>query len=255
MNNIDKITSAPKNVDLFITINVYKMPDFLDKQLASIATYVNCSYIVILNCNDDMFTALKDRSLPPNVYINPEIINKLHNHGSLTKGIVSNMHYINDLIKYKYCVVLSGRTFFYRPITPANLDALQKKWENIDQMILTQKGAFPDMNWHWPTFRNTLLAKHYLNAGFRLYGEAHEGLVFSYNVVQNILLFLNNNPIVRDNIFTYNVCVEEFALQTISQNEVSPVNLEYGFTYIGNGCYEVCDMNAPTKFTRKFLYR
>ena len=243
------------NVDLVVSINVFQMPDFLDKQLASLTSYVLSPYIVILNCNDYMFQALKDRALPSNVYINPEIIHKDRFHGSLTKGIVSNMIYVNDLIKYKYCIILSARIFVYRPITVTYLDTFQKKWTTVNQMLETQKGAFPDMNWHWPKFRKTLLAKHYLNNGFRLYCEAHEGLVFSYNVAQNILIFLNTNPIIRDDIFTFNFCIEEFALQTIAHNEVDPTNLEYGFMYIGNGVGEVCDINNPNKFTQKFLLK
>lgn len=255
MNNVDKIASAPTSIDLFISINVYKMPEFLDKQLESINACVKCPWIVILNCNDDMFRALKDRLLPPNVYINPEIINKLYDHGSLTKGIVSNMSYVNDRIKYKYCVVLSGRTFFYRPITATYLDTLQEKWTTVDQMLKTQKGAFPDMIWHWPKFRKTLLAKHYLAKGFRLYGGAHEGLVFSFNVTQNIITFLTRNPAIRDDIYTFNKCVEEFALHTIAHNEVDPTNLEYGFMYIGNGVSEICDEKNPNKFTQKFPFQ
>jgi len=229
------------------------MPHFLNKQLASIASHVLSPYIVILNCNDYMFNALKNKNLPSNVYINPEIINKKRFHGTLTKGIVSNMMYVNSQFSYKYFIVFSGRTFFYRPIKLANLDAMKKTWTNTEQMI--QKSVFTDMNWHWPKFRNTLLAKHYLHAGFRLYGEAHEGLVFSYHVVQNILIFLNNHPIIRDNLFTYNSCVEEFALQTISQNEVNLANLEYGFSYIGNGSDEKCDTKDPNKYTQKKCYQ
>lgn len=242
------------NVDLVVSINIFQNPNFLDKQLASIASYVLSPYIVILNCNDYMFQALKDRALPSNVYINPEIINKGCFNGTLTQGIVSNMMYVNSRFLYKYFIVLSGRTFFYRHMTLANLDTMKKKWDNSDHMINTQKGDFTDMNWHWPKFRNTLLAKHYLNNGFRLYGEAHEGLVFSYNVAQNILTFLNTNPIIRDDLFTFNLCVEEFALQTISQNEVNPANLEYGFIYIGNGCGETYDPTNTNRYTRKIRY-
>ena len=52
----------------------------------------------------------------------------------------------------------------------------------------------------------------------------------------------------------FNHCVEEFALQTISFNEVDNNNLEYGFINIGHGVgenYEYID----NKFTRKIPYK
>jgi len=242
-------------VELIISINVFQMPHFLDKQLASIASHVLSPYIVILNCNDYMFKALKGRALPPNVHINPEIINKARHHGSLTKGIASNMMYANSQFSYKYFIVLSGRTIFYRSITTANLDALNcNKWANTEQMTATQKGAFNANGWHWPKFRITLLAKHYLNAGFRLYESSHEGLTFSKNVTDNIIAFLQTHPDIKENIYNTGWCVEEFALQTIAQNEVNPANLEYGFLYIGNGCEDICDLTDPNKYTRKIRY-
>ncbi len=241
-------------VDIVICINIYKMPEYLDKQLASIAEYVMSPYVVILNCNDYMFHALKDRTLPPNVYINPEIINKQLGHGSLTHGIVSNMLYAHEKFSYKYVIILSGRTFFYRSLTVAVLDARNQRWDSVEQMKHIRAQPFTAMNWFWPKFRTTLLAKHYLAEGFRMDGSAHEGLTFSYNVVDNILKFFERHPTIKENLFIAESPVEEFALQTISLNELNPANLEYGFTYIGNGCYDTCDINDPAKFTRKISY-
>jgi len=52
------------NVEVVVSINVHENVPFLMKQLNNIQTYLNCTYIVILNCNDYMKNALKVR-LPP----------------------------------------------------------------------------------------------------------------------------------------------------------------------------------------------
>lgn len=166
------------------------MPLFLIEQIKNISNYVLCSHSIILNCNDYMFNELNKINLPNNVYINPEIINKKNFHGTITKGIVSNMYYANQIFIYKYFVVLSGRTIFYTNITLQHLDILTKKWENLEQREIKIKGQFNNNDWQWPKFRNTLLAKHYLQNNCLLYGSEHEGLCFSNNVVNNILFFL-----------------------------------------------------------------
>ena len=56
------------------------------------------TYIVILNCNKYMFDILQDRKLEDNIHINPEIIQKNRDHGSLTYGFVSNMKYAYNIL-------------------------------------------------------------------------------------------------------------------------------------------------------------
>jgi len=198
-----------------------------------------------------MFTELKNVKLPNNVYINPQIINKNRFHGSLTHGIISNIRYANVFCKYKYCIILSARTIFYKNLKVDNLICLTKKWNTLDDIQLT--GETPN-NWHWPTFKTTLLSKHYLTKNYKLYNSAHEGLALSYNITQNIIHFLNCYPDIENNIINFNSCVEEFALQTIASNEINNNNLEYGYIELGHGVDNGFNINIPNKYTYKINF-
>jgi hypothetical protein len=184
-----------------------------------------------------MFHELNNKSLFNNVLINPEIINKIRYHGSLTNGIISNMEYAKKIyLNYKYCIILSGSTVFYTKMNIIDLEKINKRWDNIEDRENSIKGDFTDMHWHWSKFRGTLLAKYYLFMGYKLFGCTHEGLCFSYNVVKNILNFLDDHLEIKNDIFNYNWCVEEFVLSTISSIEVNLSNLEYGYSLISHGC-------------------
>jgi len=237
-----------KIFDMIISINIYDNFNFLKKQLYIIKKNILCSYCVILHCNNHMFFLLKSKSLPNNIYINPHILNKKRFHGSLTHGIVSNMKFALKNFQFKYFIILSSRTIFYRQIKFEYLDVLNKKLKNLKDLKVKK---FNENNWHWPSIRNTLLAKYYLKKGYYLYRSAHEGLCFSFNVVDNIINFLNKQTKIRNDLFNFNHCVEEFALQTISMNQVNKSNLEYGFINIGHGVTNKCDFNAKNKFVRK----
>ena len=54
---------------------------------------------VILNCNDKIFDRIQNEGLydeKVKIIVNPEVINKKRDHGSLTQGIFSNLKYIID---------------------------------------------------------------------------------------------------------------------------------------------------------------
>jgi hypothetical protein len=93
-----------KNVDVVLSINVYKFPNFLLRQLATIKENLLCSYVVILSCNNDMRNQLLEIRMPNNVYINPKVINKKVYHGSLTKGIISNIEYAINNFTFKHFI-------------------------------------------------------------------------------------------------------------------------------------------------------
>ena len=241
------------NTQVILSINVYKSLSTLMKQIQTIQQYVLCDHIILLNCNACMYYILKYITLPENVVLNPEIIEKKRFDGSVTRGFVSNMEYALQKYQFRYFIVLSSRTIFYNQLDLENLDRLQPKWDNMEEREKICKGPFPSMSWHWPTLKQTALAKHYLERGFKLHKSAHEGLCFSYCVSQNILAFFNKHPNIRDNTFNYNFFLEEFALQTIASNEVGS-NLEYGFLDLGHGVYDNYDPRAENKYTRKIPF-
>ena len=223
------------------------------KQIQTIQQYVLCDHIILLNCNACMYYILKYTPLPANVILNPEIIEKKRFDGSLTRGIASNMEYALKTFQFRYFIVLSSRTIFYKQLDLENLDRLQPKLANMEEREKVCRGPFYSNGWHWPAFKQSELAKHYLKNHFKLYVSAHEGLCISVCVCRNIIAFFNKYPRIRDNLFHYKYCVEEFALQTIATNEVDS-NLEYGFLDLGHGVSDNYDPRADNKYTRKIPF-
>jgi hypothetical protein len=252
------------NVDIVISINVYQLVPFLFNQIKNIEKYVKSSYIIILNCNDYMFNQLKNVNLPKNVFINPQIINKKTYHGSIFHGIYSNMQFVNTICsEFKFFIVLSGRTIFYTELISDKLmntshticnDVLI---DNTDTWKLHLYGSNPPPypEWWWPKFNATLLGQYFINNNKKMYGTEHEGLCFSYNVVQNILNFLSKNPELVSDLIQTDSCVEEFALQSIAMNEIDKNNLNFGFMRLANISYDsATNYNLPNKYAHKIFY-
>ena len=231
-------------IDLIICINIYKLSDLFKRQMQSITDHVRCSHAIFLSCNEAIALELRNQDLPDTIFVNPEIINKQRDHGSLFHGIVSNLQYAYSLFHFKYCIILSGRTIFYKPLTLPDLDMVPKICNKV-------KAPFPTRSWHWSSFKKSLLAKYYMSQGYILVGSEHEGLCFSYNVTTNILNFLNTHPNIMHELFIFPKGVEEFALQTIATIEIDPSNLEYGFSLLGHGVGEMYDIRTTHKYTCK----
>ena len=259
--NDHECLKEPYTTDIVISINIYRNPQFLNEQLKNISQYVKSTYAVILNCNDLMLAELMETRLAPNVFINPEPINKKRFHGSLTKGIVSNMQYALNNFTFRYFVVLSARTVFYRDLCTSNLDELNKylpdgiskKSDYSLEQIKSDRVAKMDLvGWQWPSLKNSLLVKYYLNKGFKLHKGAHEGLCFSKDVVNNIIKFLTDNNKIKEELFILESVVEEFALQSIAMNEISEG--DYAYLYIGNGCYNAVNMELKDRYVKKIPF-
>lgn len=232
------------NTDIVISINVHENTNFLMKQIENIHSNIIGEYSIVLNCNSFMFEKLRDIRLPERVYINPEIINKKRFHGSLTKGIVSNMGFSLEKFAFKYFLILSSRTFFYKTLSVNILCEKQQIFPNLgwfhnNVRKLGRKFIANKLNgdkWRWPSISQSKLAKYYINKGHPLYWSGHEGLSFHFNVCKTIVKFLNEHEELREDLYNFNDCVEEVSLQTISHNEVDITNSKhYGFIDIGNG--------------------
>lgn len=223
---------------MIFSINVHENVPFLLKQLANIQEYVVEPHWIILSCNEYMYTALQDVTLPSHVIVNPEVIQKKVMHGSLTHGIYSNMKLALNRFPFSYFVVLSSRNLFYNTLTTSWLDTKQPLCSDLN--VYRKKVMYsnePYQDWHWPIFVQTDVAKYFMNKNLKLHSSAHEGMVFHHQVCKNIEQFLEQHPSIRTNTFEYPHCVEEFALQTISMNMIHLGNPYYGFIYIGHGVY------------------
>jgi hypothetical protein len=222
-------------VEYIISINVYKCVETLKLQLQNIKKHVHEPYAVILNCDESFFKALQGVRLEGNVRLNPERITKRRLHGSLMKGIVSNLNYALERFHFNFFIVLSGRTLFYKDLNKTKIQIVHRR----------RIGPPPIDEWHWNTFKTTKLARHYFSKGHTLHSSAHEGLVFVWPVCLAVARFLNQHKDIQEELNNFAWCVEEFALQTIAVNE------SFGFSYIGNGVGEEYDPLAVNLFTRK----
>ena len=224
-------------MNIVFSINVHEKIEFLKKQLDNIRDFVLSKYIVVLSCNQYMYEECNKTDFPPNIWINPEIIEKKRFHGSITQGIYSNMkHVIQNQIDFHYFVILSSRNMFYKPMRENDLSGRQIWVQNphaYQRLCKTQKTVTKD--WHWKSFEQTNLARYFRKNGYALYSSQHEGVVFHKTVCLNIIWFLDSKPGIRDHLFQYNNCVEEFALQTIAVNCIHPKKREIGFFNIGRG--------------------
>ena len=258
--------------DIIISINVHEKPEYLLNQIKNIQEYVPLKKKIILNCNDYMLNEFKDRDIQ-DVEVYPKSLSKRTFHGSLTHGIVRNMSHAVNNYDFDYFLVMSSREFFYN-----NLNDVRKIEDNIINETTTQvgkvnyniplfykagkycdptlppkavsaKNATSDSNleslWWWPKFRRTKLYQYIESNSLNFAHSMHEGMCYSGECCKYIMDFFSKNEDIMYDLFEFNGCVEEFALQSISSNFK-------GFYYIGNGCdTKTLDNVLPSKYTYK----
>ena len=241
-------------VDVIISINVHEKIDFLIKQIKNIEKYVLLDYIVIINANKQMYNEItinKYIKSKRNIILNDDFFEKQRYHGSITKGIVSNMIYANICYKFKYFIILSSRNLFYNKLNKEKLNSLVKINRGVPYNKLNKN------EWHWPNFLKTELSKYiikynFLFSPYEYNGKTayqHEGLTFDYISCIKIIYFLGKNDKIRTNLFNFNDCVEEFGLQTIS------INFKRGFYQIGNFTMGDDKNNIHKLPKDKFVYK
>lgn len=239
-----------KHYDVIISINVHEKFDFLKKQLDNIRDNVKCNYAVILNCNEFMFNECKNNNdiLPENVYIHPVILEKRTYHGSLVNGIYNNMMYALDNFTFEFFISTSSRNLFDNDMELSDLHKLVKMGKTHIEYGKVFEEIENNKKWHWPSIEKTLLAKHLIETNQKFYVSPHEGLMLSIKGCRKIVEFLENKPEIKKDLFQFETCVEEFALQTISMNMGEPIY------YIGNGCCSEAPIDKSNSDTL-FMYK
>ena len=240
-------TFEKKQYDCIISINVHEKFSFLLKQLQNIKDNLTCKYAVVLNCNEYMFNECKNNELPEHVYVHPVPLEKRTYHGSLAEGIYNNMTYALENFTFEFFIVTSSRSMFDNNM---KLDDLKK----LAKMPSPEKKPYNEeeyTNWWWPIFQGTLVFQYYKEHNLGLHTTAHEGLMFTENGCKTIMSFLENHPDIKNDIFKFSHCTEEFALQSIAVNEGDT------FYYIGNGCCseEPIGHLGPGNDLFKFMYK
>jgi len=252
--------------DLVVSINVHEKPEYLLNQIENINEYVFLSKKILLNCNEFMLEQMKDS---PDVDVFPESLNKKSFHGSLMHGIACNMSHALNNYDFEYFLVMSSREFFYRKLGNTSqldghlIDERSIKTENVDFRMpnfypagnyckvkgghndwLSASGDVVNL-WWWPKFSSTKLYQYIEEHNLNFAHSMHEGMCFSRSTCESIINFFGDHQDIMNELFTFDGCVEEFALQSIASNYG-------GFYYIGNGCdTKSLDEVDPNKFTYK----
>jgi len=239
---------ASKKTTIVFSINVHENLHFLIKQIEDIETNVLVDFVVILNANEYMYIEISNSEIlkaKDNIILYHEFVNKIHNHGSLTKGIYLNMKYAIENYHFEYFIILSSRNLFYNKLHKDNYNNIPKICEGsyINQFNFNE--------WHWPIFLQTELSKFIIanNLLFCKSYEYHEGLTFDYVSAAKIIDFFEKNENIKNNIFKFNWGVEEFALHTIS------LNLSGYYYNIGNWTNDNDFLNIDKLPKDKFVYK
>ena len=264
--------------DIIISINVHEKPEYLLNQIENINKHVKLNKKIILNCNDYMLKEMSARNIP-DVEVFPEAINKKPFHGSLTHGIVCNMSHAINNYEFDYFLVLSSREFFYKDLNDASeierniVDSNTIQTGHIDfgmpnyykpghycevegdhvmwhRNTKTEYRPYnshldPVSIWWWPKICKTGLYKYIKDNNMSFAHSMHEGMCYRSDGCEYIMNFFEKNEDLMYELFEFDCCVEEFALQSISVNHK-------GFYYLGNGCdTKSLEEVNPDKFTYK----
>ena len=249
---------ATKKTTIVFSINVHENLNFLIKQLEDIKRNVLVDYIVIINANEHMYNEITNSGMiadagadantdnaASNIVLYPWYVEKIHNHGTLTKGIYLNLAYAVSNYIFEYFVVLSSRNLFYNKLHKGNYKDIPRICEStsIDNLNIYE--------WHWRLFIQTKLAEHIIenNLLFSKSYEFHEGLTFDYQLSQNIVGFLQGNEDIKNDLFNFNWGVEEFALHSIA------LNLNGYYYHIGNWTLTDDYINIDKLPKDRFVYK
>jgi hypothetical protein len=211
---------------IIFSINVHENVGFLQKQIEDIEANVLLDFVVLINASVSMYHEIIDSGLlllKANVVLYPVGIDKIHNHGTLTKGIYLNMKYAVRNYQFEYFVVLSSRNLFYNRLHKDNYHGMPRicYGATIEQLNRHE--------WHWAIFL--------------------QGTVFDYETAMKIYNFLDKNEEIKDDIFGFNWGVEEFALHTIA------INVSGYYYQIGNWTNDDDTVNIPNLPCDRFVYK
>ena len=198
-------------------MNVHEKPEFLRQQISAFEKYFKFSWRLALSCNSVMHAQLAGEPA-----VNPEVIEKRRFHGSLLRGIMSNIRWQSsqDLL---FVLVMSSRTV---PRRAMELDDLHSwcAWyqSKITSEILGhtlshlrdfgQPGeynhAFDD--WDWVDVQGTRFFSDRLQKG--MVAGPHEGFLFRAEKVPMLLEVMDEYT----GLFETEAQVEEIFLQTMT---------------------------------------
>ncbi len=249
---------------IVISICVFQEPEVVKEQLRNISYFTSQfeKVYIIYNCNDIMYKTLVNNKLEcsnAEVIINPDIINKKRYTGLINAGIMSNLKYAVDNLKFDYFLMISSRTALtasinsekirhFMSITNNNIQHLKKTGKKFfystgfnDYRICdgtTQEGykSYLDkdpsiLQWFWG--RDTLNSKRWFQKMLEfdfIIGGKHEGICFTYDLSNRIYDFLKRHPDLEREMRKSPHCVEEMFPLIMGNNlKINDYELTYTF--------------------------
>lgn len=238
--------------DMVVAINVFEDVVFLQRQLENIhQALVRVNYRVFLHCSVSFYNTIAKDPLfvtHPRLHICSPPFDKRRFHGSLLQGIMMCMLEARQRYVFDVFLILSSRTFFHRPLALEDAYTLPRNYG-----FAPEANHFPT-DWWWPHFTSTKLC-HWvqLQPNLRLGMSMHEGLALPVQSVDYVLNFAEVHTDIFDDLFAYELCVEEMAIQTILSNAASEQNVgPYFFWDWGSGSdeYVIVDKSFVWKVAR-----
>lgn len=181
-------------------------------------------------------------------------------HGSLVKGIVSNMELaIKEIDDWENFIILSNRSEFSKKISNDTLEEYKKQWDGINKDVCISnihgvRHSHPYVikngqrisvalnarkNWHYLRLPKSF--KEYF-AKKPSWGGYHEGFSMDKTAVQFILDFFRENKNIAEEVYNNSVgAIEEVVFHTLSLN--SQGKFAAGMTEIGDSIIEGYDFS------------
>jgi hypothetical protein len=229
-----------KTYKLICSINAYQ-ENALNLLIDNFKEHIEEDFILIINCSTDLHGKLQSSDLlesNKNIILNPKPFDKARYHGSLTRGIVSNINFaLNTFKNWEQLIILSNCYFFEKNINLKLINEAQQELLNRASDFWLNKGvhqeytcgpapAFipskylvreqPDEGFFWPEWKGTKLAKYFWDKPS--WCGKHEGLVFNRECCSYISRFLKREKDITEDLFNFNSNVEEFSLHTLAVN-------------------------------------
>jgi hypothetical protein len=262
-----------KIYELVISINVFEKLDYIKEQIKNIIFFTKyIKVLIIFNCNDLMYDLLNNIKIDEiDILVNPEIINKKRWHGSLLKGIFSNLNFIllNE-IKFNYFLILQSRNFFINRLIFKKIDNYFKytsklindyknnnckfilNYNLLNHLLLDQTTFSENDNYDTildeisnnkkyrffnskTIYNNNWFNKLYQESDIMIQGK-HECLCFTYDVSIKINEYLNLNKNISNDIYNTESAVEEIVPHILAN--ICSIN-NYYYTYIPSNIIQI----------------
>jgi len=271
---------------IIISINAFNF-SALQRVVKSCTKRVKEEFIIILNNSIELNEEIKNSGWlkdKPYIKLHPTPFNKKRFHGSLTKGISSNMNMaLRTIFDWEYFIILSNRSEFIKDISIPILKEREKHWKFISKDSLDTKVRKHDVAFvlnpknnkkfsipfkdryptPWQSYKS--LPKSFLKEFWDKpsWGGYHEGFTMDRQTCQYILKYLSDQT-KADIVYNANNAIEEVFFHTLSINgngTFLPLMNELGQFSIKdfkNGKYVLgCNMEVLKRgeyYVRKFGY-